>query len=535
MAFFDSYKNIDRGGITKESKTTTADALFVACTNPKCRDHALQIVKALLDFKAHQSDDTSAERLLGNLANNIKVCNQAKGLGVSELTERSLHELVRNRSALFKKDLPDTFKQLLKRLLLQNGPQVLVDTNTARILRSNGLITEAEARAATPARRVAEQILPGELAAFFNRSEKMWGEQSRMSSGWSLSTFLLICAKDLGRTGSDMEKKALAHLVVQASKGSLGTQKFHEVQRQAKEVRGTRDNFVNFANKMRGPLEPNRANEVSPYIGERTLLGGQERNFRDFYEVTKSHAKQYERMPGFKQAMDSFEGRLASLAKGPRMSQHLAADYARKSTQYQIRPTIMTNEGRPPESSALHQQFLDLREVVVAGTKQQRLVDAEEVKAIRALLVCAAATQTVIGMLYNNRKQQGDGGYELNGDETRLRDRVVACLAQQPEERETPEQRAIDILCKGGGSEIRGATTHVEIQSRIVHQEMVREIRIPGCQPFERFYLFQERKIQFSWDEKVNFIQGKIIYHSPWMCSTTEHIPIEENFDKPSS
>jgi hypothetical protein len=103
MPFFDSYKNIDRGGITKESKTATKDALLTALTNPQHRDHVLQIVKTLLDFKAHQSDDGSAERLLANLSNHVKV------IGVPEITERSLHELVRNRSSLFK-TLPSGYK-----------------------------------------------------------------------------------------------------------------------------------------------------------------------------------------------------------------------------------------------------------------------------------------------------------------------------------------------------------------------------------------------------------------------------------------
>jgi hypothetical protein len=550
MAFFDSYKNINRGGITKDSKTATADALFAACQNPDCRDPAMQIVKALLDFKALQSNDASAERSLGDLAYYVRRCNQAReeGSGVAELTESSLHELVRNRSAIFKKELPATFKALLQTLLPRQGGGMLIDKNTARILRSNGLITEAQARNA-PDSIVAVQILPFEVAAFFNQSEKSWGEDRPLSAGWSLSTFLLVCDKDLSRNGSDMEKKAFAHLVVQASRGSLGTQKFHEVQRQAKEVGGTRDNHANFDNKMRGRLEPNRANEVSPYSSAKTNLGGQEKNFIQFFEQTKGHAEQYRRFPGFMtamsgiettrrdggkslgqsyvEAMDSLDSRMQSLRNArPRISQHLKADYARQSTQYQIRPTIMTNE-RPPQSNATHQQWLDMQEAAFASREQKRLVEAEEAAATRALLVCAAASQTIQGMLYNDRKMQNDGTYDLNDDEERLLGRVEACVVQQPGELETREQRAIGILCRGGGSQVKGTTTDVQIQAKIVHQTMVREIHIPGCQPFERFYLVQTRKIQFSWDEKVNFIQGKITEHSPWTVSTTDPKPIE--------
>lgn len=523
MAFFDSYKNIDRGGITKDSKTATKDAVLTAYSNPQSRPHAIQIVKALLDFKAHQSDDASAERLLGNLANHIAVCNKERGAGVPELTDRSLQELVRNRSAIFKKDLPDTFKDLLTRMLFNNDArQVLIDTNTAQILSRNKLISEAEARAAPPAKRVAEQILPGELAAFFNRSEQMWGIDQRKSASWTLSNFLQICCVDLSRHSSDMEKRALAHLVVQASKGLLGTQKFHEVQRQAKEVNLARERF---ANKLRGPLDPKRENEVSPYIAAPLQSGGQGVNYTGFLTAAKTHRNKYGQYPGFNEAMESLETRERSLSRAPRISQHLTADSARKSPTYQIRPQIM-NPGASPLSTPQHQQWLDLQEDIVAGKKQMKLVDAEAVKTTRALMVCGAQVQTVTSMLDSMRRTQ-NGVYELNDDEERLRERVAACLAPTLQGAATSDQVAIATLCRGGDHAIQATTTQVETAAKIVHQEMVRKIHIPGCQPFETFYLFQKRRIQFWWDEQVNFIKADIIDHSPWMCSTKEPTPTE--------
>ena len=179
-----------------------------------------------------------------------------------------------------------------------------------------------------------------------------------------------------------------------------------------------------------------------------------------------------------------------------------------------------------PKSNAQHQHWLDLREAIAADRHNKKLVDAEAVKTTRALMVCGAAIQTVTTLLNPQRKQQNTG-YELNDDETRLRDRVAACLTPAHVGAGTPQQAAIQILCRGGDIEPRATTTQVDTQAQIVHQEIVREIRIPGCQPVETFYLHQKRRVQFHWDVKVNFIQAHVIYHSPWMCSTTDPRPIE--------
>jgi hypothetical protein len=527
MAFFDSYKNIDRGGITKDSKTATKDALVAACNNSKCRPHALQIVKALLDFKAHQSDDESAERLLGNLANHIQACNQAGGVGVVELTERSLHELVRNRSALFKKDLPDTFKKLLERLKYQNDAWgLLVDTNTARILRNNGLITEAEARAARPATRVAEQILPGDLAAFFNHSLEMQGAQKRDSANWPLSNFLKISCQDLNRGSSDREKAALADLIVAVSHGSLGGQKFYERQRQAAVVGGNRARFVS---KMRDPeASPANNDEISPYRANATLEGGQGVNYEAFLIEAKKLGPALRRhLPYFANPITSMSAREESLRQNVRRSQHLAADYAVRSNQYQHRPTIMVGAA-VPQSNAQHQEWLNLQEDLAAAARVNgKAVDAEAVTTTRALMICGARIQTVTMMLSFQRIGNNRGTYDLDAAEQRLLDRVTACLAPTHVGVGTAEGAAIHILCRGGDIEQRATTTRVETAARIVHQEIVREIRIPGAQPVDTFYLHQKRQIQFYWDFKANFIQARICHHTPWMCSTTDPRPIE--------
>jgi hypothetical protein len=204
MPFFDTYKNINRGGITGESKTATRDALLEALRDSRKKDHVIQIVKTLLDFKAHQSDNASAERLLGNLANHVNV------IGDPTITERSLHELVKNRSMIFQRDLPDTFKGLLRTMLKSDAKGRLIDTNTARILKSNSLITDADVRNATPVKRVGEQVLPSELAAFLTRTGKIL--PGLLSNTWTLSNFLTQLSKDYPRSPPDRDAVEVAGL-----------------------------------------------------------------------------------------------------------------------------------------------------------------------------------------------------------------------------------------------------------------------------------------------------------------------------------
>ena len=480
MAFFDSYKNINRGGITKDSKTATKDALEWACQVPACKPDAMKIVKALLDFKALQSNDASAERSLGDLGYHVRRCNKAReeGSGVQELTERSLHELVRNRSAIFKKELPATFKELVKRLLLQPGSEVLIDKNTARILRSNGLISEQQARTA-PDSSVAVRIDPRELAEFFNESGRSWSaNEQRFSSCWSLSEFMRTCAQDLSRHGSsESEKRALVHLTVQVSEGLLGAHKF--------------------------------------------IQGGQGINYRAFHIQAKAHADQYMIYPGFNEAIKKLDVREQILPERGRFSEHLAsrspryltADAARNPPQYQVRPNNNPYTHQPVRA-------------VAAGNQQTRIVDAEEGKTNRALLICGARTQTVIGMIEVLRKRQ-HGEYVFNEAEQDLLDRVADCVAPYAGQ-QSPDVHAELKLCVPENPQV--TTTQVETSTKIVCQTHVREIHIPGCQPFERFYLVQERKIRFHWDERVNFIKADIIDHSPWRCSTTAPNPTEVIF-----
>lgn len=535
MAFFDSYKNIDRGGITKESKTATKDALLTAYNNPKCKPHAIQIVKALLDFKAHQANDSSAERLLGNLANHIRVCNQAKGLGVPELTERSLHELVKNRSAIFKKDLPETFKDLLKQMMFQNDAKaVLIDTNTARILRSNGLITEADARAARPARGVAEQVLPGELAAFFTRSTALCRQQRDPSGSWSLAGFLHQCCKDYPRAipePTDAEWKALAHLVSEVSNGRLGSRKILEYQRQATEVIGKPAPF-----KRKITSDNYKPNKQSAVPNADTVeKGGHDRNYREFlFEAKKIPQLRQQNDRG--EAFEKLLAREQALANAPRLSQHLPGDLVwRSQGQW---------EGA---SNPQHQQWLELHKIVRADISNRRQYPYfEDRETTRAILICAGRHQDVEQLLLFLRSDVLAGKSQLAGTEADLLARVAACLGPCLNGDVVPEASAKTLLCmfklngfrdgslpaafgdqiKGYSFPTRFVPTAVNVAARTVSHTLVTHIHIPGCQPVEDFYLYQTRATRFWWDEQTNFITAKVIDHSDWMCSTSDPQPV---------
>lgn len=529
MAFFDSYKNIERGGITKESKTATKEAVLTAYANPKSRPHAIQIVKALLDFKAHQANDASAERLLGNLANHIKVCNQAKGPGVEELTERSLHELVKNRSAIFKKDLPDTFKDLLRRMLFNtDAKSALVDSNTARILRSNGLIDDADVQAATRVRRVAEQILPGELAAFFNRSTNLYVGRLGRTGGWSLAGFLLQCCKDYPRaqpTPTDAEWESLAHLVGQVSHGRLGSRHNAEFQRVGQEVSG-RTAAAFRRNILSADYTPSRQNAVS--MAESFDRGGHDRNYREFL-MQAGTMHEVRRRTDLREAVEKMQDRERILSDARRISQHLPSD-------------VVWRGGARWEGSSnpQHQQWLELQRLVRADVveRSRKATAAEDGTTTRAILMCGGRNQMVRRLLDKTRGNDR----ELVGDEAALASRVARCLGPSMNPDTEPGASALVLLCEGKATGFRDGslprsfqgstgdydfperlvTTNVDAAARTLSQVLLLHIRIPGCQPVEDFYLYQERTTQFHWDVQTNFISAAVVDFKDWACSTKE-------------
>lgn len=178
MGFFDQYKSINRATITKAQKIGTSEMLDESFGNPQWKDDAIQVVKKLLEFKVEQSRSEMAERLLGGLTTPLERLNaKRRQASYNEIAERDLHELVRNRSAIFKRQLPDTFKGLLRHWLRDGEARaLLVNTNTAAFLKSNDLITAAEVRTATPETGLSRQLFANDVARMLNSLENAYGQ-----------------------------------------------------------------------------------------------------------------------------------------------------------------------------------------------------------------------------------------------------------------------------------------------------------------------------------------------------------------------
>lgn len=514
MPFFDTYKNINRGGITSESKTATRDALLAALGDPKKKDHVIQIVKTLLDFKAHQSDDASAERLLGNLANHVNV------IGDPTITERSLHELVKNRSAIFKRDLPDTFKGLLRSMLATDAKRSLVDTNTARILKSNSLITDADVRNATPVSQVRDQVLPSELAAFFTRSTKI--NPGQLSDTWTLSNFLTQLAKDYprGKSPTDAQWNSLAYVVRQVSSGRFGSSINRELQRNGQEI------YAKTAASLRKKItsyEPKREAGVSRKGNY--LHGGDGKSYAEFLTQVK-YCLEVCKINALHEAVGQIQERQKILANAPRLSQHLPGEVSWNA------PKRWQGNSNPQ-----HQQWLELRNAIDAKAFEirQRSRDTEDRDITYALLMCAGRNQMVQRMInYIRDPPAGESPYD--GNEKALASRVANCLAPILGANINPEDVARAVLCNFAPNNLgplypeewkkvfpeRYVTTRVDVGARILEQMPILQIRLPGCQPVEDFYLYQTRLIRFSWDERANFISAHVVSYSDWMCSTRE-------------
>jgi hypothetical protein len=513
MPFFDTYKNINRGGITGESKTATRDALLEALRDSRKKDHVIQIVKTLLDFKAHQSDNASAERLLGNLANHVNV------IGDPTITERSLHELVKNRSMIFQRDLPDTFKGLLRTMLKSDAKGRLIDTNTARILKSNSLITDADVRNATPVKRVGEQVLPSELAAFLTRTGKIF--PGPLSATWTLSNFLTQLSKDYPRSSpTETQWKSLAYVVRQVSNGRFGSRINSEFQRNGQEI-NTKNAGI-FKKKITSPsYRPTMGASVSMETGY--SKGGHDRMYNEFLIEAKKMLEVCQ-INALHEAVGQMQERQEILSRAPRLSQHLPGEVAWRAPG-----------GWEGASNPQHQQWLELRNAIDSNAfeKRQRSRDAEDREMTYALLACAGVNQMVTRLINCSR---GTAPYDDN--ENALASRVANCLAPILGVNDTPESVARSLLCNLAASAEgylkllppewnrsfpeRYVTTGVNVAARILHQTAILQIRLPGCQPVEDFHLYQTRKIRFSWDERANFITAQVVDHSDWMCSTRE-------------
>ena len=171
MAFFDQYKAINRNAISKDDKLTTKQDLWASLGRQETKIDAINVVKVLVDFKVEQSRTDNAERMLGSLVAPLASLNRKlKQIGQKEIAENKLHELVRNRSTVFKRTLPDTFKSLLREYLRDaEAKRIIVNTNTAAFLKANDLISQADVAAASPEAARSAQVLAIDLENLMNR------------------------------------------------------------------------------------------------------------------------------------------------------------------------------------------------------------------------------------------------------------------------------------------------------------------------------------------------------------------------------
>ncbi|MFM7185409.1 MAG: hypothetical protein ACKO4Z_11650, partial [Planctomycetota bacterium] len=205
MGLFDQYKSINRATITKDKKLQTSQSLNESFGDPRLKADAIQVVKKLLEFKVEQSRSEMAERLLGGLTTPLESLNAKRRQdGRSVIDAEDLHELVRNRSAIFKRQLPDTFKGLLRAWLSDGDARpVLVNTNTAPLLKSNDLITDAEAQKATPETGLSRQLFANDVARMYNSLQNVHDQIEKVRTKTSCSSFtyeLHQALKDFNRT-----------------------------------------------------------------------------------------------------------------------------------------------------------------------------------------------------------------------------------------------------------------------------------------------------------------------------------------------
>lgn len=222
------------------------------------------------------------------------------------------------------------------------------------------------------------------------------------------------------------------------------------------------------------------------------------------------------------EAVGQLQERQKILANAPRLSQHLPSEVT-----WQAR-------GRWANSSnPQHQQWLELRNAIDAKAFEirQRSRDAEDREMTYALLVCAGRNQMTSRLINCFR---GTAPYDAN--EEPLASRVANCVAPLLGANVEPENVARAVLCNFAPNDLtrlnpkewhdhfpeRYVTTRVDVGARILEQMAILQIRLPGCQPVEDFYLYQTRTIRFSWDERANFISAHVVDYSDWMCSTRE-------------
>jgi len=135
------YAAINRGNITTANKQATSQKILanIASGGPIARD-TLIIVRMLINFKSNEKifgDAVKAGTALTDLERYVKF--------TPTLNVQELMEFVKNRSAFFQRQIPETFKNLLKSLMQnKNNMNALVTANNGPFLVSNGVINNQQ-------------------------------------------------------------------------------------------------------------------------------------------------------------------------------------------------------------------------------------------------------------------------------------------------------------------------------------------------------------------------------------------------------
>jgi len=148
------YAGINRLDITAASKQVTSEKLLNAIkSDGPAKYEALGIVKILINFKSNEKkggDANQAITALEDLERHAKV--------IPNLTAQELMEFVKNRSAFFQRQIPETFKQLLISVMPSNI-NALVTAENGAFLISNGVINDQQLGAVVN-RQIEEDLPP---------------------------------------------------------------------------------------------------------------------------------------------------------------------------------------------------------------------------------------------------------------------------------------------------------------------------------------------------------------------------------------
>ena len=133
------YSAINRLDVTSANKQVTSRKLLDAINSDgPAKYEALGIVRILINFKFNEKkggDANQAIIALGDLERHAKV--------IQNLTAQELMEFVKNRSAFFQRQIPETFKQLLLSIMPSNI-NALVTAENGPFLISNGVINDKQ-------------------------------------------------------------------------------------------------------------------------------------------------------------------------------------------------------------------------------------------------------------------------------------------------------------------------------------------------------------------------------------------------------